>query len=190
MADSKLTGLPHLSIVGGTKLYLVDESNNSRRTTVAELADYVAANPAEVPSGVFAGALVHRTTNMTAATGAYPVSWEATLYDTHGFWNGGAPTLLTIPSGVSRVQFYGNVRHSAVSSGFRSLEIRRASVGLTVGRAINSHVYANGSATRLNVTTPIMDVTPGESYYLESYSSVSTQVLSDLMTWFAVKVCS
>lgn len=50
--------------------------------------------------GTFHGALAYKDTK-TIATGAFvPVDFDSTLYDTDGYWSGGAPEFLTIPSGM------------------------------------------------------------------------------------------
>lgn len=46
------------------------------------------------------GARIEKTNSQTFPTGALtPVSWNASIYDTSGFWSAVTPTNITIPAG-------------------------------------------------------------------------------------------
>jgi hypothetical protein len=44
------------------------------------------------------------------------IPWDATEFDTEGFWDSGNPSRLTVPSGMSRVRLLGNVRWPGASA--------------------------------------------------------------------------
>ena len=50
-----------------------------------------------------------RTTSQTAIAGRVPMAWQTTDFDDLGAWSISQPTRLTIPSGVTRAEFFGSI---------------------------------------------------------------------------------
>jgi hypothetical protein len=134
----------------------------------------------DIPS-LFKGALVSRTTGGTNIfTGGNDIAapWETAQYDTSSFWSNGNPTRLTVPSGVSYVTLYGQVRVS-VSNATISLSFKKN--GSTITTAPNTIANTlNSSQTANSITSPPIPVTAGD--YLELIVNCASTSTFDVST--------
>jgi hypothetical protein len=114
------------------------------------------------------------------------VPWDATEFDTDGFWDGGNPTHLTVPSGVSRVRLLGNVRWQSSATGERQILITKN------GAAFRGQPMARHGAAGLagqNLVSPALAVSAGDVFELSVWhsASASLNVEAHSQTWLAIE---
>jgi hypothetical protein len=102
----------------------------------------------------------------SSASGAVMASWSTGAndnYDDGGWFSSGAPSRLTVPSGVTRVQVGCNIKWEYNSASYRIVAIQlNASI---VSRFIQAPISAGGVGPESVIVTPPIDVSPGQ--YLE-----------------------
>lgn len=123
-------------------------------------ADHGAPKPdQEVP---FMGALAYQTASqfVTGLT-IVPLAFDATEFDTDGWWSPANPTRLTVPDGVAFVMAAGQLKTNLNMSGVNRITVRMN--GSAAARSINTWTVSGGQW--LNVATGPIATAPGE--YLE-----------------------
>ncbi len=111
----------------------------------------------------FRGAMVRLTTSEPVSTSTdTPMPWDATVYDTDGFWSAGNPTRLTIPSGASKVRLKGNIDWTFGGGGYRHIWMHKNG-GLFFGAAKESDA---GDSGLQNASTAVVEVTAGDYFEL------------------------
>jgi hypothetical protein len=191
MSDSALSSLPGGVLSGESALYVVDSGGNSRKVTLSSLAGFVQANSVQVSSRLsFQGALVSRSNPLDSTDTVTPIEWDTEIYDTGGFWDAGSPSVLTIPSGVSRVRFYSGVAWLGNSATTRFAWIRKTGGDGSAGYGRASITPATSPArTIVSFQTGILPVSAGDSFFVEAQSpSVTTGFSVPYATWFSVQV--
>lgn len=189
--NSRLENLPELTDFStDTETYVVDSAGNSRRVSLGLLAGYSQANVVSVAERMpFLGALMYRSSALTIASSTEtPVTWNATAYDTSSMWSAGAPTLLTVPVGVTRVRLTANVAWQVQVSGSRRIRIEKVGGG-SYGYGVDSRVATSIYETRHSAQTAILPVSAGDAFYLTVFSNYANPL--DLMadrTWLSMEV--
>lgn len=138
------------------------------------------------------GALVRRTSDQAIPNSTQTtLSWQTTEYDTSSIWSAGSPTRLTVPTGVTKVKLYAEVRFDANITGDRSLNIQKNGAGF-VGSGNQSMRACSGGAqtTTVQSFTPVIVVTAGDYFELKctQTSGVSLNVQSGNPTWLAMEI--
>lgn len=110
------------------------------------------------------GVLVALTSAVTIGNAAETmVTWPAPIYDDAGFWSSGAPTRLTVPSGVSRIKVSAQTTWDNQATGDRKFRVLRNGSqegnGLPAMRLPTAGVV---DVTVLNASGGIVAVTPGD----------------------------
>lgn len=135
----------------------------------------------------FRGAMVRLTAAEAVATSAdVPITWDAALYDTDGFWLAGDPSRLTVPARASRVRLRANLNWTFGGAGYRHIWLHKNG-GLFFGTAKESDA---GDAGVQNVGTAVVNVTAGDDFELiaRQTSGATKNVAADELTWLAIEV--
>jgi hypothetical protein len=83
-----------------------------------QLEDVADAHRQALEYAAFRGALVKLTAYEPVADNTDTVvPWDATEFDTDGFWDSGNPTCPTVPSGMSLIRLLGNIRWQSSATG-------------------------------------------------------------------------
>lgn len=101
----EISGVPLASALTGAEEILIVQGGNSRRVSLATLAQWVKVAESIVPASVpWRGAKVRLSTDVTGVTFPHIIGWATEIEDTDGFWTVGTPTRFTIPAGISKVR--------------------------------------------------------------------------------------
>jgi hypothetical protein len=146
----------------------------------------------------YRGALLYKTSDQNIATSTPTnVTWDASEYDTEGFFDVGDPTKITIPvgSGVRKIRIGTNIEwnNTAGGSGYRSVNIRKNG-GSFVGQPQEaSGVGAVTAPTGRGTWSPVIVVAEGDYFEVRvNQSSGATLPITaggagGNPTWFAVE---
>ena len=106
MPDTKISALAAASSLDGTEPLAIVQDGNTVKLTLADLAAWVKTAESITPTSLpQRGALVYRSSVLSIANNsATNISWNAEDYDTDAIWSLGAPTRLTVPTGVTKVR--------------------------------------------------------------------------------------
>ncbi|OUR76598.1 hypothetical protein A9Q83_13575 [Alphaproteobacteria bacterium 46_93_T64] len=136
----------------------------------------------------FSGALVSMTSNFTIPHDAVTsVDWDASSYDTDTYFDGANPGRFTVPLGVSKIILRGQLRWlSNLSDTREALFLKNGSATYT-GRAYSSH--AAQSKLIMNLTSPALDVVPGDYFELASYQNTGADQYAEYgdSSWFSIQ---
>ncbi len=188
MADKNTSALTAAGALGGTELiHLVDASGNSRKLTLSALKTFINTDPTTVPSSVpYRGARVKRTNNLAITSGVSTVvAWEAKDRDTDSIWSAGAPTRLTVPTGVTKVRLRGAARWAASGAVRQILFAKNGSSAFAGNAALNVP-----SSQDLAVQTDVLDVVAGEYFEMTLFHSdgAAATLSAHDRTWFALEI--
>lgn len=164
-------------------MHFVDADGNSRKITLADLKTFINTDPTVVPSSEpYRGARVRRTSNLSiTANTVTVVTWQAADRDTDSIWSAGAPTRLTVPTGVTKVRLSAQLRYAASASVF-------VLIGKN-GDTPNGAVRVNATGTGLFGATDVLDVVAGDYFECSAFSAGSSpSVTADYSTWFAMQI--
>lgn len=178
----------YYSVADGT-IFTADQKfyeHNTGSTSVSGLPDWD-----EISLGAGGGALRRARVNLLAdqaiaATTGTALSFDsaATGHVDEGSWFSGAnPTRLTVPSGVSRVRISANVLGSSVTGQLTSSVLKNGAEfpGMPA-------LHTETAAREMNnMTSDILDVTPGDYFELIVYSDLARNITADNETWFAIQ---
>jgi hypothetical protein len=191
---SKISLLPPLPLPFlPTDIIPVTRAGITYQAPTSALKSFTNTDPTVVPSSnPFKGALVRKTTNSTGLTFPVIVAWEEELYDTNNFWNSGAPTRLTIISGVTKIRITGSLAFeplAAVGSVFA--QILKNGTAQSPGSGFTFRQDAAGfSDNVVPIMTPIIDVVAGDYFELTTQVSMSgqDQITFGYRTWLNLEV--
>jgi hypothetical protein len=125
-----------------------------------------------------------KTTNQAITAGStITISFQNPVIDDLGFYSPTHPTRLTIPNGVSRVEFIGDLLFSTTTSGNRGILIHKNG-GTSIARVLGSWA-TNGS---LSINSGPLSVTMGDYFELLAFSSVADTALAFDTSWFGYNV--
>lgn len=144
------------------------------------------------------GALVELTSDQTnvADDTDEVVSWDQAEYDTDTFWAGGAPTRLTVPTGVTRVQVFGGILWSseATSVGYRKAFVTKN--GASTAQGLTADMVNGGSefdaVTIVNsFVTPPLIVAATDYFELvgrHTQGAATPDILSHVYTYLGIMI--
>ncbi|MEP9389668.1 hypothetical protein [Mesorhizobium sp. KR9-304] len=134
----------------------------------------------------FSGALVKRTTNQLISSTTAIMTWEAEQYDVGGWWSGGSPTRLTVPSGVTKVRLTANIRPGSTSGKIfiRTLKNGSSFVGMLAEGAAPG---TSGSPEAPGGVSAVVAVSAGDYFELEVTDASSENFGSSTNVWFSIE---
>lgn len=194
MANKELTALPTAgALTAASVLYLVDENNNSRKVSLADLAQWIKTAESIVPaSNPWKGARVRRTANQTISSATISsITWQVADINTNAFWSAGAPTRLTVPANVTKVRLRGGVRFNSAASPSGTRQIFMTKNGVTFNGRGALNIPAEQNMTHeLNVSSGVISVVVGDYFELAPYHTqgAALDVLTHESTWFEMEV--
>jgi hypothetical protein len=141
----------------------------------------------EILPASFNGALVRSSVTQAISSGASPVtlSWDTEEYDTGGFHDGGNPSRLTVPSGVSKVRLTANVVQPS-SAGILTTEIRKNGA---VVHGLPGYVSDTAGQDFANLKSAVVDVVAGDyfEFIVSTTDAATLNILANESTWFAIE---
>lgn len=165
-------------------LFYVVRDDVPYRATLQQLLDFAQAQAAIVPELVpYRGAILSRTTTQTGVVNTTPVSWEAASFDTDSFWSAGAPTRLTIPSGITKVRLLWSVFYgTSATAGSASILLHKNGSSATSpdfwGRTTARQGTTGFSNNEASGMSAALAVSPGDYFELvASISGISTSTI-------------
>ncbi len=176
-------------------------------TAIVSLVDVSAPNPTAgqvltfvsgewTPSSVstaptsFRGALVTLSTDVSVADGVVTtIAWASATYDTNSFFSGGAPSRLTVPSGVGAVRLASSLIMTANTSGDRLMRVLKNGGAFTGEIAVNTKAPTAAGGAVYGGTSPI-SVSSGDYFEItiQQNSGVTLSVLAQGRSWFSIEV--
>jgi len=117
------------------------------------------------------------------------LSWDSVDGDTDGFWDAGAPTLFTVPAGITKVRLHASVRMTTGSAGgAQALYIHKNGSALFPGSGSISYPSAF-STLDTATTTAVVDVEEGDEFRVFYFvSSQTNETLAANNTFFSIEV--
>lgn len=198
MANKTIADLVAAGAITGDELIHLVQSGNSRKATLDEIAAaFVGLNVGQGLAAPFRGALLGRTSELTDfAAPPLLMPWQVADYDTDGFWNAGASTRITIPAGVQKVRFAGQVRitSSATAHGFYLSLAKNGSTDFR-GNPVSSVRQGSTGFTDNTYALPACPAIPvvaGDYFELRLHLNGQAAAMNDVLvgnySWFAVEV--
>lgn len=199
MSHKTIDQLPAASSLVGSDLLIVQQSGQTKKVSLQDLAQAI-AGLATVPVGApFRGALVYNTAAVEYSSLPIYPTFNAIAYDTDNFFNGTNPTRLTVPAGVTKVRLWANCALGAsATSTALYFDIRRnglnpfgqaGDVGLPT---ISQRVYSSGWADNITqISSAVISVAEGDYFELFMNANSSTSAFRNvpaLQTTFAIEV--
>ncbi|TGY90645.1 hypothetical protein E5163_05900 [Marinicauda algicola] len=143
----------------------------------------------------FRGALVQRSTDIATVSPPILIPWQASVYDSEGFWAGGTPERLTIPagSGITKVRLLGSIAMKAsATTGGVYLTFDKNGAGEPIGAAPytvrqGSSGYTNNDFSTFSAVLPVVE---GDYFQLRVNFTNNNwnSILAGARTWFAIEV--
>lgn len=130
---------------------------------------------------VFQGFTLQLATDFTFATGSWEApNWPLPIRDTAGFWSVAAPDLITIPSGVTMIQFFGGAwAVTVLPDDFSATRIFKN--GSTVIASAANHTQVVNKSL---VSAPL-PVVAGDTFQLQYFQSSGFNILAGPPSFFA-----
>jgi hypothetical protein len=181
MADKAISGLTENTAPAPDDLYVLETSGgNSRKVKVKN------ARPLR-------GALVTKAADQTAAnyTTRTAIAWDSESYDTDSIHdNVTNNSRLTVPSGVSYVRLTGQVQILTITGGvFANLLMSKNGSATFLGRPAILLTTDAVATNWMNVSSPVLAVTPGDYFTLDLEIETDTSVtVSADVSWFAMEI--
>lgn len=199
MSHKTIDQLQAASSLVGSDLLIVQQSGQTKKVSLGDLAQAI-AGLATVPVGApFRGALVYNTDAVEYPSMPIYPSFNAIAYDTDNFFSGTNPTRLTVPAGVTKVRLWARcaLGDSATSTGLL-FDIRRnglapfsqaEGVGLPV---VGHRVYSSGWSNNIaQLSSAVISVAEGDYFELHMNAGSTTAAFRNvaaLETTFAIEV--
>lgn len=197
MADQELASLPAAGTLDGTVLlYIVDQDGNSRKVTLADLKTFINTDPTVITSAdPWRGAKAYRTSDLTSVTTAQTIVWQAASPNTDSIWSAGAPTRLTVPTGVTKVRLFWALEYEALATaGSVGAALRKNGAALVQPDAYGGHTTRAGTTGFNNNLvlgfSCLLAVTAGDYFELQTSISMTGQdvVQATNRTWFEMEI--
>jgi hypothetical protein len=182
MANTKTSDETAASTLDGTELVRIVQTGNSRKVTATKLG---------VLGKSFRGVVARLTSDDTTvnATAQTTLSFDSAPIDTDSFWSAGAPTKLTIPSGlgIAYVSLVGQINVSASTADtWCGLLLEQYNSSDVAQRAFaNLNVEFGAATNRIQVVTGPVAVTAGDYFLLkfQTESDTSITIEGDSTIW-------
>lgn len=144
-----------------------------------------AANEVAGINKPFKGAMARLNADKVSSTLPYFVPWDATDYDTDGFWSAAAPTRFTVPAGVSKVRLSGSLAATGLA-GNLSLQIYKNGASFRGGAGTGGPTgYTNVIPS---LASPALAVAPGDYFELRfNRSTAGSLTYLASTSYFAVE---
>lgn len=197
MANKTIADLVAAGTITGDELIHLIQSGNSRKATLDQIAAaFVGLNVGQGLAAPFRGVLLGRTSELTDFAPPLLLPWQVADYDTDGFWNAGASTRITIPAGVQKVRFAGQVEitPSATAHGVHLTLAKNGTINFR-GNPVNVTRYGSAGFTA-NVyalpACPAIPVVAGDYFELRLNLNGQTAAMNDVLvgnvSWLAMEV--
>ncbi len=187
MPDEKISLLPNAGPLDGTEIVPITQDGTTVQVELSVLASWLSTAAAIVPTNLpYRGARVRLSADFSPpTTGFNIVSWGTEDRDTDNIWSSGQPTRLVVPAGVTKVRVGAYIRTNTAAQRFVFFKW--------------NGVYAQGmggggdnaSAFDTNISTSVLDVTPGDYFELEVWgatAAVSAGLANGLGSWFEMEI--
>lgn len=196
----ELTDIGSPGLSGDMIMYLVDADGSpegdSRKVTLDELKTFINTDPTVVPSSVpWRGARVYRTTNLTGIPTGTAITWQASAIDTESIWSVGAPTRLTVPTGVTKVRLFGGAQfETGGTAGTVGLSINKGGSAMGAPNHYGRDTFRSGTTgfttNRAHIFTSVLEVTAGQYFELLAQISMTgiDEVLASEATFFEMEI--
>lgn len=198
MASSELldlnggVGLTSTEVASAQGLYVVDATGNSRFVSFANLKTAINTSPTVIPSSYpYRGASLSRSSNLSIANNtSVNVSWSAAGRDTDSFWSAGAPTRLTIPSGVTKVQIGLGFRFASAATGVRIGSMLKNGAAFQGAGRVSLNAVTTADEYGAVIWSDVIDVVATDYFELSVFqtSGGALNLLTHVQTWAALKV--
>lgn len=186
MVAKTISELTAAGTLGGTELFVItDGDGNSRKVTLDELKTFINTDPTVVPSSVpYSGARVVRTSDV-GISGVLVVAWQSEERDTDSFWSAGAPTRLTVPTGVTKVKVSASARLTGSGVLLQAAFLKNGAASAGLGTQ-------SGTVQDIFVGSDVLDVVAGDYFEVQLFTgsgaTVEATTSGIARTWFAMEV--
>jgi hypothetical protein len=141
------------------------------------------------------GALLEKTSNQTISNNVLTaLTWSSTIYDT-GNMSGvsyGSTSKILVPDKVVKVQINCSVRFESNATGFRHVVIKKTGAVSYSGLAQSTVAAANGTATVIYTSSPVIQVQFGDYFEVfvqqSSGGNLLVEASGNKNNWFEMKV--
>lgn len=202
MANSELfdlnggVGLDSTELDATMGIYLVDPANGSRFVTLDELKTWINTDPTIVPSSEpWRGCRAYRTSDATSVASGAEIAWQAAAIDTDSIWSGGAPTRLTVPTGVTKIRLRWGVQMEALATAGQLISrVLKNTSGLSLSESCTLIAPRQSNTGFTNNYSGgysgVLSVTAGDYFELEVVFSMTSQdqVLATNATYFELEI--
>ena len=156
-----------------------------------DVADFNAAFDAiDTAYRGFKGALLRKGENQLIPNDTImALTWTDVVYDTDNIHDIGSPTRLTIPSGISKIKITGSVGFHENTGGRRVVFIYKNGDGRYSGRASVTVVPVAGTATVVQVSSPVLPVVAGDYFEImvQQTSGQDIYITDYYNVWVAIE---
>jgi hypothetical protein len=139
----------------------------------------------------FRGAQIKLSADVTGWGSAVfgTVTWSSAVFDTNTFFAGGAPTVLTVPTGVSWVRVTAAVTITTTASATQNyVKIQKNGADLSPAISIGGAITA-ATSIGINATTAPISVVATDTFRVQVYqNSGAGATLVAASSWFAIDV--
>lgn len=197
MANKTIADLVAAGTITGDELLHIVQGGNSRKAALSAIAAaFAGLNIGQGLAAPFRGVLLGRTAEFTDFTAPLIVPWQVAEYDTDGFWNAGAATRLTIPAGVQKVRFAGqvNITASATAHGVHLGLMKNGTINFR-GNPVNATRHGSTGFTANTYALPACPAIPvvaGDYFELRLHLSGQAADMNDVLvgnySWLAMEV--
>lgn len=190
--NKKIEDLASASTPDGTEYLLITQGGNSRKILLSDLAAYIATAGSIVPSSnAWRGARARRSSTLSSLTSPVTLTWDSTSVDTDSFWSAGAPTRLTVPTGIQKVRLTWGIRHqSGASAGSVATLLSKNGTNCTNP---DNYIYTSNREGTSGFTdnvasgvSGVLDVSAGDYFELVHNFSIGGSILTD--SFFEIEV--
>lgn len=198
MANKTIADLVAAGTITGDELLHIVQGGNSRKAALSAIAAaFAGLNIGQGLAAPFRGVLLGRTSALTDfAAPPLLLPWQVADYDTDGFWNAGASTRITIPAGVQKVRFAGQVTitSSATAHGVY-LSLTKNGTTDFRGNPVNATRHGSTGFTTNTYALPACPAIPvvaGDYFELRLHLSGQAAAMNDVLvgnySWLAMEV--
>jgi hypothetical protein len=138
------------------------------------------------------GALVHRngeTDVAISSSTAVKIPFAYEDYDTDGIWNVGAPTRLTVPTGVTKIRMTAQILWEGTGNGETRTTVAKNGAMAYIGMPRTRDTSTTSAISVQNIISPILTVIAGDYFELDAWQTKgSIDVISSPQTWLAMEI--
>lgn len=189
--NKEISDLTAAGTLSGTELLLITQGGNSRKLTLADLAQYILTAESIIPeSEPWRGARAELTVNNDGLTSNIIFPWDTAPVDTDSFWSAGVPTRLTVGPGISKVRLSWGLKFASMSvAGSVHAKLNRN--GSLEPNATYTTPRSGTTGTSENIAvgfSSVLDVDENDYFELNIFFTMSGQ--DEILTgsWFQIEV--